>query len=67
MYVEVDLSDVDDDELIDELKSRGYKVAEDTTSDFYDRIEKIYHLRRQGVPSDHLVDQAILDYLGKVI
>lgn len=67
MYVDIDLSEVDDDELIDELKSRGYMVGENTSSDLEMRLEKIYHLRRQGLPYDHLMDSYINDFLGKVI
>ena len=67
MYVDIDLAEVGDDELIDEIKSRGYHVREDEPDDLMMRLEKIYHLRRQGLPYDHLMDSYILDTLGKVI
>jgi hypothetical protein len=67
MYVDIDLSEVDSDELIDELKSRGYKIVEDESSDIGMCLEKIYHLRRQGLPYDHLMDAYIYDVLGKVV
>jgi hypothetical protein len=67
MYVEIDLNDVDDDELIDEVQSRGYKVLEDNSGEAVDALTKIYHLRRQGLPYDHLMDSYIYDVLGKVI
>lgn len=67
MYVDIDLSEADNDELIDELKSRGYKVVEDESSDTLMCLEKIYHLRRQGLPYDHLMDAYIYDVLGKVV
>lgn len=65
MYVEIDLVDVDDDELIDELKSRGYEVSETTSTD--ELLNKIYHLRRQGKPYEKELDAYIMDTLGKVI
>ena len=65
MYVEIDLVDVDDDELIDELKSRGYEVSETTSSG--ELLNKIYHLRRQGKPYEKELDAYIMDTLGKVI
>jgi hypothetical protein len=67
MYVDIDLSDVDDDELIDELKERGHRIIKDDSSDLTMRLEKIYHLRRQGLPYDHLMDAYINDSLGKVV
>lgn len=67
MYVDIDLSEVDNDELIDELKSRGYTVVEDESSDTLMCLEKIHHLRRQGLPYDHLMDAYIYDVLGKVV
>lgn len=67
MYVDIDLNEVGDDELIDEIKSRGYTVREDEPDALMARLEQIYHLRRQGLPYDHLMDSYILDTLGKVI
>ena len=67
MYVDIDLNEVDDQELIDELKSRGYTVREDEPDALMMRLEKIYHLRRQNLPYDHLMDSYIMDTLGKVI
>ena len=67
MYIDIDLVDVDDDELIEEIKARGYTVIEDAPSDTDEALTKIYHLRRQGLPYDHLMDSYIYDVLGKVI
>ena len=66
MYVEIDLNDVDDDELIEEVESRGYKVHEDEL-DLNQALEKIYHLRRQGKPYEKELDEYICSTLGKVI
>lgn len=65
MYVEIDLVDVDDDELIDELESRGYEVNEVTNTN--ELLNKIYHLRRQGKPYEKELDEYISHTLGKVI
>lgn len=67
MYVDIDLSETDDDELIDELQSRGFKIVEDDTNGPTEALVKIYHLRRQGLPYDHLMDAYIYDILGKVV
>lgn len=65
MYVEIDLNDVDDDELIDEIEARGFKVIEETNTKQI--LNKIYHLRRQGKPFEKELDEYICDTLGKVI
>lgn len=62
--VEVDLDEFDDNELIEELKARGYEVnAQEQEQD----LEKIYLLRRNGQAYDHLMDAYIYRVLGKVI
>ena len=66
MYVEIDLNDVDDDELIDELKSRGYNVFEEETDSLL-LLDKIYHLRRQGKPYEAELNEYTCATLGKVI
>ena len=65
MYVEIDLVDVDDDELIEELESRGYSVNETTNTD--ELLNKIYHLRRQNKSFETELDEYIMNTLGKVI
>lgn len=65
MYVDIDLNDVDDDELIEELESRGYKISEEADTD--EHLTKIYHLRRQGKPYEAELDAYIYNVLGKVI
>ena len=65
MYIDIDLVDVDDDELIEELESRGYAVNEATNTS--EMLNKIYHLRRQGKPYEAELDAYIMDTLGKVI
>ena len=65
MYVDIDLNDVDDDELIEELEARGYTVNEVTNTD--ELLNKIYHLRRQNKPFETQLDEYIMNTLGKVI
>lgn len=65
MWVDIDLTDVDDDELIDELEARGFKVHEEAPSS--QSLEHIYHLRRQGKSFEKELDAYIMDTLGKVI
>lgn len=60
--VEVDLDEFDDNELIEELKARGYEVNAQEQD-----LEKIYLLRRNGQAYDHLMDAYIYRVLGKVI
>ena len=67
MYVDIDLQEVDDDELIEELAERGYTIRENHLDDHNSIIEKIYLLRRLGRPYDHLMDGLIYEALGKVI
>ena len=67
MYVNLDLSDVDDSELIDEIESRGWTVREDEEACQYEVLTQIYLLRRTGKTYDHLLDKLIYDVLGKVI
>lgn len=67
MYVDIDLADVDDYELIDELRDRGYKVAESDEAMHNELLAQIYLLRRTGKTYDHLVDKLIYEVLGKVI
>ena len=66
MYVEIDLVDVDDDELIEELASRGYTIAESGESSD-EALKKIYNLKRLGKPYEQELDAYICNTLGKVI
>lgn len=67
MWVDIDLTDVDDDELIEELKARGFTVSEETEYASNQALQNIYHLRRQGKPHEVELDNYICDTLGKVI
>lgn len=67
MTVDVDLEEFDDNELIEEVKSRGFHVFEDYTTSTDEDLEHIYLLRRRGLPYDHLMDAYIYNVLGKVL
>lgn len=67
MYVDIDLSEVDDDELIEELKIRGYDIRDKEVSESNEFLEKIYHLRRTGKSYESELDTYIFDTLGRVL
>lgn len=61
--VDVDLSDFDTDDLVEELEGRG--VTFDTTGK--ELLEKIYLLRRMGKPFEAELDQMLWACLGKAL
>lgn len=67
MYVEIDLNDVDDEELIEELEERGYTIRENHLDDHNTLIEQIYQLRRLGRSYEHLMDSLIYEAVGKIV
>lgn len=67
--VDVDLKDFDDDDLIEELESRGLDlntqyVDGDTMREL---ITKVWHQRRMGQDYQRALDQVIWYGIGKVI
>jgi hypothetical protein len=64
--VEVDLSDFDTEDLLDELDSRGSLPA-DVPGDSKDLVEAIWLRRRNGKNYDDLVDKLIYNVTGHVI
>jgi hypothetical protein len=62
--VDVDLSDFDDDDLIEEVERRrlGVDVAPEDTKEL---IDKIYHLRRLGRDYEQELDQLIYAVTGR--
>ena len=62
---EVELSDFDDDELIDELESRGKYSP--TMGDSDELIDKIFHLRRLGKPYERELDEYLYIRTGRAI
>jgi hypothetical protein len=67
VHVDVDLDDFDDDELIEELQSRGFSNLLNASSDTKSALMEIYLQRRLGLPYDSLLDKLIYNVLGKVI
>lgn len=65
--IDVDLEDFEDDDLIEELQSRGLSGLVNASSDTKSALMEVYLQRRLGLPYDHLIDKMIYDILGKVI
>jgi signal recognition particle GTPase len=64
--VDVELSDFDDDDLIEEVERRrlGVDVAPEDTKEL---VDKIYHLRRQGRDYESELDQLIYAVTGRAV
>jgi hypothetical protein len=64
--VDVDLSDFDDDDLIEEVERRrlGVDLAPEDTKEL---IDKIYHLRRLGRDYEQDLDQLIYAVTGRAV
>ena len=64
--VDVDLSDIDTADLVDELESRGgIKLA--VSDDLHTIIRNLYEKRRTGKDYQSELDQLIFSVLGKII
>lgn len=61
------LDDLDDDELIEELESRGHKVLVDANFDSQTLIRTIYEKRRLGKDYQAELEQLIFVEIGRVI
>lgn len=64
--VDVELSDFETDDLLDELELRG-ELPIDSDYDAKAIVEQMYQLRRQGKPYDHLLDSLFYSVLGRVV
>ena len=65
--VDVDLSDFETDDLIEELENRGYMTGSANSENSNELLSKIWQLRRQGRNYDRELDQLIYEILGKVL
>jgi hypothetical protein len=70
--IDVDLSDFDDEDLIETLEDRGYVVNKTTisfgrTSEEGDPIQKIYQAMKFGKPYDELVRKFVMDHTGRIL
>ena len=63
--IDVELTDFDDDDLLEEIESRGLVVS--TYGDTKQLLETIWLKRRQGQAFDQELDQLIYASLGRVV
>ena len=63
--VDVDLSDFETDDLLEELEERGALPVEGDVN-AKDIVEQMYYLRRQGQEFTHLLDSLFYAVLGRV-
>ena len=63
--VDVYLDEIDTDDLMEELESRGVMLGADSPEDNNEMLTKIWELRRLGKPFDRELDQLIYSVLGK--
>jgi len=68
-YVQIDLSDIDDDELIDELESRGYVVTSEpyVSDNLIDELNKINELNSLGINYTQELADIIYKYINKIM
>jgi hypothetical protein len=62
-YVDIDLSDFEDDEIIEECELRGLGGRQE----YLDGLTEIYQLRRLGKPYENELNKLICDTLGVVV
>lgn len=66
--IDVDLNEFDDDDLIEELESRGIMVSSDDGETTHNELlVSIWQKRRLGQDFQFELDQLIYNVLGKVI
>ena len=65
--VDVDLSEFDTDDLIEELDSRGESLGKTSSGSTTELLEKIWILRREGKEYQPELDSLIYSVLGKII
>ena len=63
--VDVDISEFDTDDLLEELEERGALPAEGNDN-AKELIEQMYHLHRQGKDCAHMLDQLFYSVLGRI-
>lgn len=62
--VDVDLSDFSDDDLIEEIESRGLQLPTDLPTDL---VTAIYFKRRSGQDYQRELDELIYSTIGKIV
>lgn len=63
-YIDIDMSEFSDDELLEEISLRGLN---ETVSKEHDLLEKIYNLRRLNHDYQNELDALILNTLGRIL
>lgn len=63
--IDVELEDINTDDLVEELESRGEIVI--TRSDKITQLIKIYELRKLGKSFERELDNYLYDVLGKLV
>ena len=63
--VDVDISEFDTDDLLEELEERGALPAEGNV-DAKELIEQMYYLHRQGQDCTHMLDRLFYSVLGRI-
>jgi hypothetical protein len=66
--VEVDLSDFETDDLIEELEERGQSMGNGTRSyDSKELVEQIWMLRRNGKDYQRQLDDLVYNVTGRIV
>ena len=65
--VDVDLSDFETEDLIDELEARGELPSSAGPYDSNDLVQKIWQLRRNGKDYQRLLDDLIYAVTGRIV
>lgn len=66
--VEVDISDFDNEDLIEVLENRGYTVNKTGYKfDEGEQIEELYQAIKLGKPYDELVRKFVMDHSGRIL
>jgi len=64
--VDVDISEFDTDDLLEELEERGALPPEGNIN-AKELVEQMYYLRRQGQPYEHLMDDLMYAVIGRIV
>jgi len=64
--VDVDISEFDTDDLLEELAERGALPPEGNIN-AKELVEQMYYLRRQGQPYEHLMDNLMYAVIGRIV
>lgn len=67
--VDVELDEFEDDELVEELESRGFKVYDEDSTSYTQQelVNLIYQNKRLGKDYDKLLDDLIYQTIGRVL